>query len=218
MEMEDERSNNDTEGQLETMKIRLNDLEEENKKLRKTVNDLNESESKLQTEIGQYKLNLERIKRDKEKDKEMQENEKDELINEANQLLEDFNAEKHLIKAKIKKLLIEYCDLKEDSYQMDEEVDMDEYLIILEKELNVFTDRIRDESLDKISKMMLDLESGNFSLVFRFIFTLAQQQQTDLGVEIEKIKKENEKLIGINDELVATNGELEQSKNDFQTK
>ena len=65
-----------------------------------------------------------------------------------------------MIKAKIKRLLIEYWDLDEDSYHIDDEIDMDEYLEILEKELKVFTDRIKEESMDKISKIMIDLETG----------------------------------------------------------
>jgi predicted nuclease with TOPRIM domain len=122
-------------------------------------------ESRLTTEVGQYKLNLERIKREKIKEEEGQ---KDELIEQANKLLEEFDAEKHLFKAKIKKLLIEYCDLNEDSYHIGDEVDMDEYLEILEKELKVFTDRVKEESLDRISKIMTDLESGIYMIINLF--------------------------------------------------
>ena len=140
-----------------TSSTRTQALEEENQKLRQTINDLNESKSQLTTELGQYKLNLDRIKRETSSKEESQ---KDELIENANRLLEEFDAEKHLIKAKIKKLLIEYCDLDEDSYHIGDEVDMDEYLEILEKELKVFTDRVKEESYDRISKIMIDLESG----------------------------------------------------------
>lgn len=140
---------------------------------------MTEVESKLQTEIGQYKLNLERIKKEKNQENESQ---KDELLEEANKLLEDFNAEKHLIKAKIKQLLIEYCDLDEASYHIDEEVDMDEYLEILEKELKVFTDRIREESMDRF------------------------------GSEIEKLQKDNEMLTVERQRFETQNNEFEAQK------
>lgn len=163
-DIDEQKDLDDRDERINTLHTRLNGLEKENEKLRKTVNDLNEAESNLQTELGQYKLNLERIKRERNDEQDIKIKAKDALIDEANELLESFNAEKHLIKAKIKKLLIEYCDLNEDSYQMNDDIDMDDYLVILEKELKVFTDRIRDESLDKISKILTDLESGKYNL------------------------------------------------------
>ena len=107
-QLQESINQDDSSQKLATLNIRLQDLEDENKKLRKTVNDLNETESNLQTEIGQYKLNLDRIKREHAQEKEKEDEEKELLLQEATRSLEDFSAEKHLIKAKIKKLLIEY--------------------------------------------------------------------------------------------------------------
>ena len=52
---------------------------------------------------------------------------------------------------------------------MNDDVDMDDYLVILEKELKVFTDKIRDESQGKISKILTDLESGKQGLLFLYL-------------------------------------------------
>ena len=106
--LEDARDQDDSTEQISTMVVRINELEDENRKLRATINDLNEAQSKLETEIGQYKLNVERIKKEQAREKEQQAIEREQTVGEANQLLEQFNAEKHLYKAKIKKLLIEY--------------------------------------------------------------------------------------------------------------
>lgn len=147
--------------------------------------------------MGQYKLHIDQLK--KEISEEKDNTELNDLIEEANKQIEDFNAEKHLIKAKIKSLLIEYCDLNEDSYVIGDEIDMDEYLEKLEKELKIFTSRVKEESMDKIGKIMIDLET-------------VQRERGSLGDEIEKVKQENQELKDLNQQLEDTVNELTGNK------
>ncbi|CAI2373088.1 unnamed protein product [Moneuplotes crassus] len=202
--LEDAREQDDSTELISTMGDKINELEDENRKLRATVNDLNEAQSKLETEIGQYKLNLERIKKEQAKEKEQQTIEKEQAIGEASDLLEQFNAEKHLYKAKIKKLLIEYCDYNENSYNMsDEEATLDDFYEILEKELKLFTERIKEESLDRINKIALDLET-------------AQKQQTSVEENLEKAEKENIELLEEKKDLTFVNGELKEQNSNLK--
>lgn len=76
-------------------------------------------------------------------------NAQDELIEEANKLIKNFNAEMHLIQAMINQFLKQYWDLDDDLDYIGEEIGMDEYLEILEKERKAITDRIRENSPNK---------------------------------------------------------------------
>lgn len=69
-------------------------------------------------------------------------------MEEINTQLNEFNAEKHLIKAKIKAILIEYCNLEDESYSIeaDQDLDLDDYLKKLESALNSWKSRVIDES------------------------------------------------------------------------
>ena len=203
------RNENDTSATtINNLKQRINDVNQENENLRNKVNDLKESEQRLKTEVGQYKLHVDRIKREKDEELIKIDQTKDELIEEANKQLENFDAEKHAFKAKIKSLLIEYCDLDEDSYQMGDDVDMDEYLETLEKELKGYTERVKEKSMDQVSKFIEDLES-------------AQAQQNSLGNELTTFKKQNDELSEINTKLELTikhlQDEMEKTEQSKQT-
>lgn len=119
------------------------------------------------------------------------------------------------MKAKIKQLLIEYCDLDEDSYHINDEVDMDEYLEILEKELKAFTDRIKEESQEQIQRALLDLEAGMGS---RVNGRLAQSQQKTTGDELQQYKTQIDNLKAENQKLEDENDRLLEIEQDLQIK
>jgi hypothetical protein len=48
-------------------------------------------------------------------------------------MLENYNNEKHTIKAKFKHLLNTFCNLGEQSYSESDEVDLDKYFELLEE-------------------------------------------------------------------------------------
>lgn len=104
--------------------------------------------AKAQGEAATAKKQLEQVEEDTQRLGEIVEKleeeskGKDDLIKEANEQLEEFNAEKHLLKAKLKQLLITYCSLDESSYNMDEGGEVDEWLEGIEEVLGGFKDRI----------------------------------------------------------------------------
>ena len=79
---------------------------------------------------------------------------------------------------------------------MGDDVDMDEYLETLEKELKIYTERVKEKSMDQVSKFIEDLES-------------AQQQQNSLGNELNSLKKQNDELTEINSKLEITMKQLQ---------
>ena len=81
-------------------------------------------------------------------------------MEEINSQLEEFNAEKHGIKAKVKAILIEYCNLEDESYSVegDQDLDLDDYLNKLELALNSWKSRVIDESKSMFTQRISELE------------------------------------------------------------
>mgnify|MGYP001299670736 CR=1 FL=1 len=81
-------------------------------------------------------------------------------MEEINSQLEEFNAEKHVIKAKVKAILIEYCNLEDESYSVegDQDLDLDDYLNKLELALNSWKSRVIDESKSMFTQRISELE------------------------------------------------------------
>ena len=96
-----------------------------------------------------------------------------------------------MIKAKIKAILIEYCNLEDESYSIeaDQDLDLDDYLKKLESALNSWKSRVIDESKSMFTQWISELEDQKNEIENKYT-----EELKELNDLIESLQKENEEL------------------------